>query len=191
MAGVDPEVRIVSFRGEYYDLTGGAADLVRSSIYPVPDPQFPFLGVHITRLADGSVLAGPNAVRALAREGYLWTTVRPLELFQSLTYPGFLRLAARHWRFGATEIVRSVSRRRFARSARELVPEFEPGDLRPGRSGVRALALTRSGRLHDDFLVQVGTRSVHVLNAPSPAATSSLAIGAHIADQVRRAVDLA
>ena len=189
-AGLDPEVRIVAFRGEYYDITGPSADLVRSSIYPVPDPKLPFLGLHLTRSADGTVHAGPNAVPTLAREGYRWRTVRPAELLQSLTYPGFLRLAGRHWRSGIAEIIRSASRRLFVRSARELVPELDPGDLSRGRSGVRALALTRSGELHDDFLIEVGPRSVHVLNAPSPAATSSLAIGAHVADRVREVVDL-
>ncbi len=189
-AGLDPEVRIVAFRGEYYDITGPSADLVRSSIYPVPDPKLPFLGLHLTRSADGSVHAGPNAVPTLAREGYRWRTVRPAELLQSLTYPGFLRLAGKHWRSGMAEIIRSASRRLFVRSARELVPELDPGDLSRGRSGVRALALTRSGELHDDFLIEVGPRSVHVLNAPSPAATSSLAIGAHVADRVRQVVDL-
>ena len=189
-AGMDPEVHIVPFRGEYYDITGPGAALVRSSIYPVPDPKLPFLGLHLTRSADGSVHAGPNAVLAMAREGYRWRTVRPFELFRSLTYPGFLRLAGRHWRTGAAEIIRSASRRRFAFSARELVPDLDPADLRRGRSGVRALALTRSGDLHDDFLVQTGPRAVHVLNAPSPAATSGLAIGAHIADLARRVIDL-
>lgn len=190
MAGIDPEVRIVPFRGEYADVTGASGEMVRSSIYPVPDPKFPFLGVHLTRGADGVVRAGPSAVPALAREGYRWSTVRPRELFQWLTYPGFLRFAARNWRFGVDEIVRSLSRRRFARSAATLVPQLDPGDLRPGRPGVRALALTRSGKLYDDFLIQVGERSVHVLNAPSPAATSSLAIGARIADEVIRTIDL-
>lgn len=190
MAGIDPEVRIVSFRGEYYDVVGASREMVRSSIYPVPDPRFPFLGVHLTRGVDGLVRAGPSAVPTLAREGYRWSTVRPRELFQSLTYPGFLRFAFRHWRFGATEIIRSLSTRRFTRSARELVPGLDPGDLRPGRPGVRALALTRDGRLYDDFLIQSGRRSVHVLNAPSPAATSALAIGARIADQVVRVTDL-
>ena len=190
MAGMDPEVRIVSFRGEYYDVVGDSREMVRSSIYPVPDPEFPFLGVHLTRTVDGSVRAGPSAVPTLAREGYRWSTVRPRELFHSLTYPGFLRFAVRHWRFGVAEIIRSLSRRRFARSAQDLVPELDPNDLRPGRAGVRALALTRSGRLYDDFLIQVGNRSVHVLNAPSPAATSSLAIGARIADQVAQVIDL-
>lgn len=190
MAGVDPEVRIVSFRGEYYDVVGSSSDLIRSSIYPVPDPEFPFLGVHLTRTVDGSVRAGPSAVPTLAREGYRWSTVRPRDLFASLTYPGFLRFAVRHWRFGVAEIGQSLSRRRFARSARELVPELDPNDLQPGRAGVRAIALTRSGRLYDDFLIQVGSRSVHVLNAPSPAATSSLAIGARIADQVTQAIDV-
>lgn len=189
-AGLDPTIRIVSFRGEYYDITGPSAGYVRSSIYPVPDPKLPFLGLHLTRSADGSVHAGPNAVPALAREGYGWGTVRPAELMQSLTYPGFLRLACKHWRSGAAEIIRSASRRLFVRSARELVPQLDPEDFRRGRSGVRALALTRSGELHDDFLIEVGPRSVHVLNAPSPAATSSLAIGAHVADRVRQVVDL-
>lgn len=189
-AGLDPAVRIVAFRGEYYDITGPSAELVRSSIYPVPDPKLPFLGLHLTRSADASVHAGPNAVPALAREGYRWGTVRPVELMQSLTYPGFLRLARRHWRSGAVEIIRSASRRLFVRSARQLVPQLDPQDFRRGRSGVRALALTRSGELHDDFLIQLGPRSVHVLNAPSPAATSSLAIGAHVAERVRQVVDL-
>ena len=190
-AGVEPGVRIVPFRGEYYDITGPSAELVRSSIYPVPDPKLPFLGVHLTRSADGSVHAGPNAVPALAREGYRWATVQPRELFEWLTYPGFLRLAARHWRSGVAEILRSASRSRFTRSARDLVPELDPKDLRRGRPGVRAQAITRSGGLHDDFLIQSGARSVHVLNAPSPAATSSLAIGARIADQVQQVVGLA
>lgn len=189
-AGLDPEVRIVAYRGEYYDITGPSAGFIRSSIYPVPDPKLPFLGLHLTRSADGSVHAGPNAVPALAREGYGWGTVRPAELMQSLTYPGFLRLARRHWRSGAAEIIRSASRRLFVRSARELVPQLDPADFRRGRSGVRALALTRSGDLHDDFLIQAGSRSVHVLNAPSPAATSSLAIGVHVADRVRQVVEL-
>ena len=189
-AGLDPMVRIVAFRGEYYDITGPSAGLVRSSIYPVPDPKLPFLGLHLTRSADGSVHAGPNAVPALAREGYSWGTVRPADLMQSLTYPGFLRLARKHWRSGAAEIIRSASRRLFVRSARELVPQLDLDDFRRGRSGVRALALNRSGELHDDFLIQVGPRSVHVLNAPSPAATSSLAIGAHVADRLRQVVDL-
>ena len=190
-AGVEPGVRIVPFRGEYYDITGPSAELVRSSIYPVPDPKLPFLGVHLTRSADGSVHAGPNAVPALAREGYRWATVQPRELFEWLTYPGVLRLAARHWRSGVAEILRSASRSRFTRSARDLVPELDPKDLRRGRPGVRAQAITRSGGLHDDFLIQSGARSVHVLNAPSPAATSSLAIGARIADQVQQVIGLA
>ena len=190
-AGVEPGVRIVPFRGEYYDITGPSAELVLSSIYPVPDPKLPFLGVHLTRSADGSVHAGPNAVPALAREGYRWATVQPRELFEWLTYPGVLRLAARHWRSGVAEILRSASRSRFTRSARDLVPELDPKDLRRGRPGVRAQAITRSGGLHDDFLIQSGARSVHVLNAPSPAATSSLAIGARIADQVQQVIGLA
>ena len=189
-AGLDPGVRIVSFRGEFYDVTGSSAELVRSSIYPVPDPRLPWLGLHLTRSADGSVHAGPNAVPALAREGYRWRTLRPLDLFETVTYPGFLRLAGKHWRSGVGEIARSASRRLFVRSARRLVPELDPKHLRRGTSGVRALALGRSGELYDDFLIRAGPRSVHVLNAPSPAATSSLAIGAYVADRVREAFDL-
>lgn len=190
MAGVEPEVRILPFRGEYFDVVGASSEMVLSSIYPVPDPRFPFLGVHLTRTADGTVRAGPNAVPALAREGYRWATVNPRELVQSVTYPGSLRFATRNWRFGVAEIIRSASRRRFLRSARVLVPAIDSHDLRPGRSGVRALAVTRSGDLHDDFLIRVGPRSVHVLNAPSPAATSGLAIGVRIAERVEQAIDL-
>ncbi len=190
MAGVDPEVRILPFRGEYFDVVGASSTLVRSSIYPVPDPRFPFLGVHLTRTVYGIVRAGPNAVPALAREGYRRTTVRLRDLFDAATYPGSVRFGAGNWRFGVAEILRSASRKRFIRSARALVPAIDADDLRPGRPGVRALAVTRTGKLHDDFLIRVGFRSVHVLNAPSPAATSGLAIGARIADQVSGALDI-
>ncbi len=190
MAGVDPAVRILPFRGEYFDVVGASSDMVISSIYPVPDSRFPFLGVHLTRTVDGTVRAGPSAVPALAREGYRWATVQPRDLLQSVSYPGALRFAARNWRFGVAEIVQSASRRRFVRSARMLVPAIDSGDLRPGRSGVRALAVTRSGELHDDFLIRTAPRSVHVLNAPSPAATSGLAIGVRIAERVAQVIDL-
>jgi L-2-hydroxyglutarate oxidase len=190
MAGLDPPVRIIPFRGEYYEVVGAGAGLVRSSIYPVPDPRLPFLGVHLTRGVDGSVQAGPNAVLAGAREGYGWATVRPAELWQSVTYPGLLRLARRHWRSGAGEVIRSASKRRFARSVAELVPDIDPNDLQRGISGVRAQAVARDGTLYDDFLVLPAARSVHVLNAPSPAATSSLAIGDHLARLVTELLDL-
>jgi L-2-hydroxyglutarate oxidase len=190
MFGIEPKVRIVPFRGEYYNMSGASADLVRSSIYPVPDARLPFLGVHLTRGAAGAVQAGPNAVLAGAREGYNWRTIHPRELWEAITYPGLLRLGARHWRSGATEIARSLSRRRFVASVRRLLPDVDPRDFARGSSGVRAQALTRSGELYDDFLIQVGPRSVHVLNAPSPAATSALMIGEHLAQQAGRVLDL-
>ncbi len=190
MAGVEPGVQIVPFRGEYYDVTGPSADLVRSSIYPVPDPRLPFLGVHLTKGPDGSVHAGPNAVLAGAREGYSWGAVRPAELLEALRYRGLRALARRHWRSGFSEVTRSMSRRRFTNSVRELVPGVRPEDLRRGVAGVRAQALTRSGDLADDFIIRRGRRSLHVLNAPSPAATSSLAIGEHIAPLVGELVGL-
>ena len=190
LTGVDPQVRIIPFRGEYYDVGGRSADLVQSSIYPVPDPDLPFLGVHLTNGVDGSVHAGPNAVLAGAREGYRWRTVHPGDLWDSITYPGFRRLAAKHWRSGIAEVARSASRRRFAASVQELVPGIERADLRRGTSGVRAQAVTRDGALYDDFLVIAGPRSVHVLNAPSPAATSSLAIGDYLADRIEESLDI-
>ncbi|HTZ42689.1 MAG TPA: L-2-hydroxyglutarate oxidase [Jatrophihabitans sp.] len=173
--------RIVPFRGEYFELRPAARHLVKGLIYPVPDPEFPFLGVHLTRMVDGEVHAGPNAVLALAREGYTWTTVRPAELAAVLRFGGFWRLAAKNLRPGAAEVVRSLSRRRFAASLARLVPEITEADLVPSKAGVRAQALRSDGGLVDDFLIRRHGRNVHVLNAPSPAATSSLEIGAHIA----------
>jgi len=180
LAGMTPGARIVPFRGEYYELRDERRDLVRALIYPVPDPQFPFLGVHLTRMIDGGVHAGPNAVVALAREGYDWRTIRPRELAGTLGYPGFWRLAARHARTGAQEMLRSFSRRRFADSLRTLVPEIADDDLVPAPAGVRAQAVRRDGSLVDDFLIERDDRVVHVLNAPSPAATSALEIASHV-----------
>jgi L-2-hydroxyglutarate oxidase len=181
MAGVTPEVRIVPFRGEYYELAEDRRDLVRGLIYPVPDPEMPFLGVHFTRMIDGSVHAGPNAVLAFAREGYRWTTVSPRDLLGVLTYPGFLRFASHHVGTGAGEMVRSLSPRRFAGDLSRLIPEVTTADLVPSGSGVRAQAFSRDGRLVDDFVIQQNRNQIHVLNAPSPAATSSLEIADHIA----------
>ena len=189
-AGVEPPVRIVPFRGEYYELTGSSAELVHNAIYPVPNPRLPFLGVHLNRDLDGRVRAGPNAVLAGAREGYSWGTVRPTELWDAVSFPGVWRLASRHWKTGAAEVARSLSRRRFAATVQTLLPEVRVADLVPGGSGVRAQAVTRDGKLHDDFLVVEGSRSVHVLNAPSPAATASLAIGDHLAGLIGPALDL-
>lgn len=178
--GHRPSARIVPFRGEYFQLRPDATHLVRHLVYPVPDPDFPFLGVHLTRGTDGQVHAGPNAVLALAREGYDWRTVRWPDLRETLTHPGFWRLAARHHRAGAAEVARSLSRHRFGDSLRRLVPELRDDDLVPAPSGVRAQALRADGTLVDDFLIERDGSVVHVLNAPSPAATSAFEIAAHI-----------
>jgi L-2-hydroxyglutarate oxidase len=172
--------RIIPFRGEYYELRPQSHHLVRGLIYPVPDPRFPFLGVHLTRMIGGGVHAGPNAVLALAREGYTWRTINGRQLASTLGYPGFWRLASRHARTGLAEVTRSLSRRRFAESLRQLVPEIVVDDLVPAPAGVRAQAVLRNGALADDFLIERRGRTVHVLNAPSPAATSALEIAAHV-----------
>ncbi|MER5466480.1 L-2-hydroxyglutarate oxidase [Streptomyces sp. NPDC002668] len=179
LAGDEPGMRIVPFRGEYYELA--RPDLVRGLIYPVPDPAFPFLGVHLTRGIEGGVHVGPNAVPALAREGYSWSAVRPLELAGTLGWPGSWRIARRHWRYGAGELHRSLSKRAFATAVRRLLPAVTEDDLRPAASGVRAQAVLRDGTLADDFLIREAPRTVHVLNAPSPAATASLPIGREVA----------
>ncbi|MFJ9076867.1 L-2-hydroxyglutarate oxidase [Streptomyces sp. NPDC102278] len=179
LAGDDPGMRIVPFRGEYYDLA--RPSLVRGLVYPVPDPAFPFLGVHLTRGIGGGVHVGPNAVPALAREGYGWGVVRPRDLADELAWPGSWRMAARHWRYGAGEIRRSLSRRAFTEAVRRLLPAVSASDLVPAPAGVRAQAVLRDGTLVDDFLIREAPRTVHVLNAPSPAATASLPIGREVA----------
>ncbi|MBT2507319.1 L-2-hydroxyglutarate oxidase [Streptomyces sp. ISL-98] len=179
LAGDDPGMRIVPFRGEYYEL--GRPELVRGLVYPVPDPAFPFLGVHLTRGIDGGVHVGPNAVPALAREGYAWSAIRPGELAGTLGWPGSWRIARQHWRYGAGELHRSLSKRAFARAVRRLLPEVTEADLRPTPAGVRAQAVLRDGTLVDDFLIREVPRTIHVLNAPSPAATASLPIGRQVA----------
>lgn len=183
LAGESCESKIVPFRGEYYQLKPDATRLVNNLIYPVPDPSFPFLGVHFTRMIDNSVECGPNAVLAFAREGYTKTTINPYDLFESLTYPGFLRLAAKYWREGAGEMWRSLSKAAFVRALQRLVPDIRSDDLEPAPAGVRAQAVGRNGKMIDDFQIQRDGRLVHVLNAPSPAATASLNIGQHIVDQ--------
>lgn len=180
LAGTRPPVRIVPFRGEYYELRPERRHLVRGLIYPVPDPQFPFLGVHLTRMIDGSVHAGPNAVLALAREGYGWSRINVRDVVDALTYPGLWRLGRRHLRYGLDEVRRSLSVERFAASLARLVPGITGDDLVPAEAGVRAQAITPSGELVDDFLVVTRDRQVHVLNAPSPAATCVLEIARHI-----------
>jgi L-2-hydroxyglutarate oxidase LhgO len=181
MAGLEVGVAIVPFRGEYWTLAPERAGLVRNLIYPVPDPAFPFLGVHFTRRISGVIEAGPNAVLALARPGYERTTVRLRDLWDMIRWPGFWRMARRHWRAGLHEVARSLSKRAFARACAALVPEVTAGDLAPGGAGVRAQAVARDGALVDDFAIVQAERMVHVLNAPSPAATASLAIGEEIA----------
>ena len=182
LTGHEPSVRIVPFRGEYRELAPEAAHLVRGLVYPVPDPSLPFLGVHLTRGIDGHVHAGPNAVLALAREGYRWSDVRPAEVAGTLAWPGFWRLARRQARTGAAEVARSLSTRRFGDSLRRLVPELRDSDLLSSPAGVRAQAVARDGRLVDDFLVERAGRVVHLLNAPSPAATASLEIARHVVE---------
>ncbi|MCP3799673.1 L-2-hydroxyglutarate oxidase [Allokutzneria sp. A3M-2-11 16] len=184
MAGLRPTARIVPFRGEYYELRAERRDLVRGLIYPVPDPRFPFLGVHLTRMLDGTVHAGPNAVLAMRREGYRRRDVTPRDLAGTLAFPGFWRMARKHVRTGIDEMARSVSRKRFAASLARLVPAITADDLVPAESGVRAQALNPDGSLVDDFLIETAQHQVHVLNAPSPAATSALEIARHIATHV-------
>ncbi|MDH6700845.1 L-2-hydroxyglutarate oxidase [Streptomyces griseoviridis] len=182
LTGDDPEMRIVPFRGEYYTLD--RPELVRGLVYPVPDPAFPFLGVHLTRGIDGGVHIGPNAVPALAREGYGWGVVRPRELAGTLAWPGTWRMAARHWRYGAGELRRSLSRRAFTEAVRRLLPAVREDDLIRTAAGVRAQAVLRDGTLADDFLIKESPRAIHILNAPSPAATASLPIGREVARRV-------
>lgn len=184
LSGATPEAKIVPFRGEYYQLRPEKAHLVKGLIYPVPDPQFPFLGVHCTKMIDGSVHLGPNAVLALAREGYFKTTLNLRDLTETLTFAGFWRLAANHWRSGFQEMLRSFSRAEFVRSLQRLVPEISEADVVPCAAGVRAQALSDDGSLVDDFRIQQEPGITHVLNAPSPAATASLEIGKYIANQL-------
>src|SRR6266851_8610 len=182
MAGDDPQVMIVPFRGEYYDLIPERAALVRALIYPVPDPRFPFLGVHFTRRISGKVDAGPNAVLALQREGYHHSDVSLRDLSSFVAFPGFWRMAAQHWRSGLDEFHRSLSKPAFVRALQRLLPEVREEDLVRGGSGVRAQALKRDGALVDDFQFVQSGKILHVLNVPSPAATASLMIGRTIVD---------
>jgi L-2-hydroxyglutarate oxidase len=183
LAGVRTHVGIVPFRGEYLHLRAESRHLVRHLVYPVPDPDLPFLGQHFTRNIDGSVELGPNAVLALARHGYRRNQISPRDVVAMLASLGFWRMARRHWRSGVEEMRRSLSLRRTADAARRLVPTLSPAHLIPGGAGVRAQAVGRDGSLLDDFHLVMATGMIHVLNAPSPAATASLAIGAHLAQQ--------
>ena len=184
MSGQQMKEQIVPFRGEYFTVKEEAAHLCRTLIYPVPDPRFPFLGVHFTRMIEGGVECGPNAVLALAREGYTWGNINLRDLGESLTYPGFLRLAIKYWKTGLGEVWRSFSRAAFVRALQKLVPEIRTEHLVPAPAGVRAQALAPSGDLVDDFLILRTNRVLNVCNAPSPAATASLNIGRHIVEQL-------
>lgn len=184
LTGQDPGAQIVPFRGEYFELRPSAERLCRNLIYPTPDPQFPFLGVHFTRMIGGGVECGPNAVLAFGREGYNFFDVNPRDLLETLTYRGFLRMGVKHWKMGLGEMWRSLNKAAFVRALQRLVPEIRAEDMHPVPAGIRAQAVAPDGGLVDDFLIQEADRVVNVCNAPSPAATASLQIGATIVDRV-------
>jgi (S)-2-hydroxyglutarate dehydrogenase len=190
LAGAELDVRIVPFRGAYWVLREAGANLVRGLIYPVPDPGFPFLGVHFTRRVDGAVWAGPNAMPALAREGYSRASFSGRDAAGVVTWPGLLRFGTRYVRMGATEVWRDLVKPAAVREMRRYLPALRVGDVRRGPSGIRAQVMTKSGELVDDFLFAEGPRSLHVVNAPSPGATSSLAIGRYIAERAARELDI-
>ena len=186
MSGKKAEMHILPFRGDYYMLHPEKRHLVRALIYPVPDPRFPFLGVHFTRRLDGAVWAGPNAVLAFAREGYQRWKINPKDLWEILSYSGFWKMAARYWKMGLAEMYRDYVKAAYVKELQRYLPELQADDIVPGPSGVRAQALANDGRLMDDFLIQHGENIVHVLNAPSPAATSSLVLAQLIVDEAQR-----
>ncbi len=177
LAGASIDLRIVPFRGEYYTIAPHRRSLVKNLIYPVPDPTLPFLGVHFTRTIDGMVEAGPNAVLAFAREGYKKTDFIAADFKDTLTFPGFWRMAQKYWKTGLGEMYRSYSKSAFLRALQRLLPDLQESDLQPGGSGVRAQAIASTGALVDDFVISITGNALHVLNAPSPGATASLAIG--------------
>ena len=183
-AGQKPSAKIIPFRGEYYKIKKERQYLVRNLIYPVPDPKFPFLGVHFTRLIYGGREAGPNAVLAFAREGYRWTNINPRDLAESLCFPGLWKFLAKYPSLCGYEIYRSLSRSEFCRSLQRLVPEIRADDLETGGAGIRAQAMTADGKLVEDFHFEEGRGILHVVNAPSPAATAALAIGAKISEKI-------
>jgi (S)-2-hydroxyglutarate dehydrogenase len=185
-SGIDADTKIVPFRGDYYTLSGASAELVRGLVYPVPDPRFPFLGVHFTRKVDDTVVAGPNAVLSLARESYRRLAFNPRDAVDAVTFPGVWKFALRYGRIAAAEVARDVSKRAFLADMRRYVPAVSGDDLTFGPSGIRAQAMTSGGALVDDFVFAGGDRMLHVLNAPSPGATSSLAIGEEIASRAVR-----
>jgi len=190
LTGATPDLQIVPFRGEYYTVVPQRRGLVKNLIYPVPDPALPFLGVHFTRTIDGQVEAGPNAILALAREGYGKADVNLRDVRETLTFPGFWRMVRRDWQVGLGEIQRSLSKRAFVQALQRLLPELTANDLHPGGSGVRAQAIAPNGALVDDFVISVSGNALHILNAPSPGATASLAIGRLIVEHAAQAFAL-
>ena len=190
MTGGQGDPKIVPFRGDYLLLKPEKNYLVQGNIYPVPDPEFPFLGVHFTPRMNGDIWLGPNAVLAFARDGYNFTTINPGDLFESLTYPGMIRLGMKYWKVGAGEMYRDVVRSAYVGALQRYIPDLKVEDTLPGPSGVRAQAMNSAGNMVDDFVFEGSEGVVHVRNAPSPAATSSLAIGAHIADDAERRFSL-
>jgi L-2-hydroxyglutarate oxidase len=190
LCGVDPELKIIPFRGEYYTLKPEKEHLVRNLLYPVPDPAFPFLGVHFTRMIAGGLEAGPNAVLAFKREGYKKFSFALRDSWETFTYQGFLIMISRFMKMGLGEMYRSYFKSAFVRALQRLIPEIEGGDIKAGGAGVRAQALEPDGTLVDDFRIVQTERMIHVLNAPSPAATAAISIGEHIAAVARRGFDL-
>lgn len=186
--GVELQNQIIPFRGEYFELTGASSNLVKNLVYPVPDPNFPFLGVHATRMITGGVEVGPNAVLAFKREGYSFFEFSPGDCMESLGFSGLQRFLFKHWKMGIGEMYRSLSRNSFARAVQRLIPEVRTDDLVPHRAGIRAQALSPDGKLVDDFVIVEGRKMVHVINAPSPAATASLAIGQKIGEMALRSL---
>jgi L-2-hydroxyglutarate oxidase LhgO len=191
MAGAGDHVRIIPFRGEYYDIVPEKHHLVKGLIYPVPDPQFPFLGVHFTRRVGGGVEAGPNAVFAFKRNGYRKVDFNLHDMGNALLFPGFWKMAARHWKYSLGEYHRSYSKSAFVRALQWLMPELTAADLVPGGSGVRAQALARNGALLDDFCFEDTRRMMHVYNVPSPAATASFAIARELVTRIASGMNLA
>ena len=189
MTGASHDVRIIPFRGEYFKIKPSKEYLVKNLIYPVPDPSFPFLGVHFTRMKDGGIEAGPNAVLALRREGYTKSSIHLKELYESLSWPGFRKVALKYWKTGMGEFYRSFSKSAFTKALQILLPDIQEDDLIAGGAGVRAQACDSKGGLIDDFLIVENDISINVLNAPSPAATSSLSIGNTIAEKVFSRID--
>lgn len=190
MCGVNPRLKIIPFRGEYYELVPQRRYLIKNLVYPVPDPAFPFLGVHFTRKIHGGVEAGPNAVLAFKREGYHLTSFSPTDMLEAITYIGFWQMARRYWKTGIKEFYRSLSKKAFVRALQKLVPELRPEDILPAGAGVRAQAVEPNGFLVDDFRIVEAERMIHVLNAPSPAATASISIGKTIARMAEKNFDL-